>query len=381
MMIRWVTRAGVVMAALSTVFANQTPVFEFDANSFAFVRAIERVMPAVVSIETITLAVGTTFLGQYQRLITQGGTSGFIVHPDGYAVTLYDQVKDAQSLQVALYDGRRFPGRLVGYDKWNNLAVIQILGKTKFRAVTFGSVNDLRVGETIIGLGFPIGETVSATFGIVSAFRDYPMWDFVVPKAIQTDAKFYQYNRGGPLINVRGEVIGMNAFSSEDYSLLVGLLPGSVLQDVQGLNFGFPADLLQEYTRQIIAGEKIYHPWLGLIATNANPTLRVYGCLPENLIDEGVGIMVDLVDFKGPAAKQGIRLGDILIGARQVLTTEQGDQVLDEILLKTPLNLASLVRNTPVGGRVRLTFVRECKIQTVDIYPYERPDDSTVGSF
>jgi serine protease Do len=378
---RWISAPVVVIAALSFLFAKETPLFEFDNNNFAFVRAIERVLPAVVSIESVSISVAGSFLGQYQKLVTQGGTSGFIISPDGYAVTLYDMVKDSKQVQVALYDGRRFPGRLVGYDKWNNLAVIQILGKTKFPYVTFGSVDDLKVGETIIGLGFPVGETVSATFGVVSAFRDYDMWDYLVPKTIQTDAKFYQYNRGGPLINLRGEVIGINAFSSEDYSLLGGLLPGSTLQDVQGLNFGFPGNLVQQYARQIIANEKIYHPWLGIIVRNATPTLRMYGGLPEDLIDRGVGLMVDFVDFKGPAAKQGLRLGDIIIGARQILTTDSGDQILEEILLTTPLQLASLVRNTPPGGRVRITYVREAKIQNVDIYPYERPDDAAVGSF
>jgi serine protease Do len=370
-----------VIAGLSLVFAKETPLLDFASTDFAFVRAIDRVMPAVVSIETLSLTVTGTFFGQYQRLITQGGTSGFIVSPDGFAVTLYDQVKDVTQVQVALYDGRRFPGRVVGYDKWNNLAVVQILGKTRFPAVTFGSVKDLKVGETIIGLGFPVGETVSATFGVVSAFRNYDMWDYLVPNAIQTDAKFYQYNRGGPLINLRGEVVGMNAFSSEDYSLLAALLPGSVLQDVQGLNFGFPGDLIQDYAPRIIANEKLYHPWLGMIVRSATVTLRMYGGLPEDLLDRGVGLMVDYVDFKGPAAKQGLRLGDIIVGVRKVLTTETSDEVLEEVLVTTPLEFASLVRDTPLGGRIRITYIREAKIQSVDIYPYERPDDATVGSF
>ena len=357
--------------------AQKTPVYDFRPEDFGFVRAVEAVRPAVVSVEVLTPALVGSLFGQYERLLTQGGTSGFIVDPRGYVVTLYDQVKEAVSIHVTLTDGRRFPGKLVGADEFYNLAVIQILAEGTFPAVKFADPKSLRIGEAVVSVGFPMGETLSVTYGVVSAKRDYWMFDYLVRDAIQTNADFYRYNRGGPLVNMRGEVVGLSAYSSGDISLLLAVLPGSVLQDVQGLNFAIPADILQEVTQKIINNEVIYHPWLGMILAPADTTVRVYSNMPEDLVRKGVGLVVQFVDYQGPAAKQGFRLGDLIYGAEVWIATEEGDIKLDERFLTRPMDLIQLLLRTPAGGRIRFFYIREGKAQQVDVYPFERPEDAT----
>lgn len=355
-----------------------TPTYVFDPGSFTFVEAVEKVAPSVVSVEVVTtLYQSPVFRRSFQRLIAQGGTSGFIVSPEGYAVTLYTQVKGAKEMQVRLHDGRILPARLANYDRWNNLAIIQIQGPGPFSAVTFGDSSAVQAGETVLALGYPLGETVAASVGVISSVRDYYMnWDYFVPKVIQTDARFYLYNLGGPLVNMRGEVLGINALAVEQSSII----PTELVREVQNLNIVFPSNDLRQYAFDLIAGRKIYHPWFGVIASPTTKLLRIFAGMPEEWIEKDAGIIVDTVDLKGPAAKRGLRVGDIILGAKFTRQSPAGQLVTEEILYKSPRDLALNIRQLGPDDKLKLQVLREAKKTEIEVYPFDRPDDAMVGS-
>jgi len=359
-------------------FSATTATYPFDPKEFAFVQAVEKVAPAVVSVEVVTTQYQSpVFLRSFQRLVAQGGTSGFIVSPEGYVVTLYTQVKGAKEIQVRLHDGRILPARLANYDRWNNLAIIQILGSGPFPAVTFGDSSAVQAGETVLALGYPLGETVAASVGVISSVRDYYMnWDYFVPKVIQTDARFYLYNLGGPLVNMRGEVLGINALAVEQSSII----PAELVREVQNLNIVFPSNDLRKYAFDLIAGRKIYHPWFGIITSPTTKLLRIFAGMPEEWIEQNAGIIVDTVDLKGPAAKRGLRAGDIILGAKFTRPSPAGQLVTEEILYKSPRDLALNIRQLGPNDKLKLQVLREAKKMEIEVYPFDRPDDAMVGS-
>lgn len=223
----------------------------------------------------------------------RGQGSGFVVSADGTILTNAHVVRDAKDVTVKLTDRREFQARVLGSDPKTDIAVLKIDAKN-LPTVPLGNVRDLKVGEWVLAIGSPFGFENSVTAGVVSAKgRSLPDDSFV--PFIQTDVAVNPGNSGGPLFNVRGEVVGIN---SQIFSRTGGY---------QGLSFAIPIDLANRIKDQIVATGKATHARLGVAVQEVNQTLA-----DSFKLDKPEGALVSSVDASGPAAKAGLQSGDVI---------------------------------------------------------------------
>ena len=253
--------------------------------------------------------------------------SGFIVRDDGLIVTNAHVVSGAERIQVRLADGRRFDARLVGKDSRVDLAVLQIEGVRGLPVLPLGDSNAVRVGEFVLALGNPFGLDQTVSFGIVGrkgAPVDMPSpgFDF-----IQTDAAVNPGNSGGPLVNMAGEVIGVNS------------------RAVRGGSIGFaiPANLVRSLIPQLVAKGKVEWGWLG-VGIDEVPDEDV----PKLGLTEAQGALIRQVMPGDPADRGGLKARDVILGV-------DGEPV------RTPRDLQRIIASSPPGKTVRLQIVREGK--------------------
>jgi serine protease Do len=220
--------------------------------------------------------------------------SGFIFGSDGYILTNAHVVADADEIKVKLTDKREFKGKVIGSDARTDVAVIKIEA-TDLPTVDIGSSEKLRVGEWVVAIGSPFGLENSVTAGIVSAkSRDLPDENYV--RMIQTDAAVNPGNSGGPLFNIRGEVVGIN---SQIFSRSGGYM---------GLSFAIPIDTAMEIVEQLKAKGKVTRGRIGVGIQPLNEDLaRDFG------LKEAKGALVSNVEADSPAGKAGVRAGDVIL--------------------------------------------------------------------
>ena len=251
--------------------------------------------------------------------------SGFIIDSSGVIVTNAHVVEGADWIQVRTFDGRRFSGTVLGRDARVDLAVIKIDGASSLPVLTFGDANRLRVGEFVMALGHPFGLEHSVSFGIVSRkgaplMVAAPGFDF-----IQTDAAINPGNSGGPLVNMAGEVVGINTMAARNGSI----------------GFAIPSNLAALLVPQLASKGKVEWGWLGVSITEVSDEDA------ERLkLAEPKGVLVRGVIPGEPADRGGVKPND-------VLTT------LDGAPLEGPRDLQRLVSSSPVGKRIKLGVMRE----------------------
>ncbi|HEY7517874.1 MAG TPA: trypsin-like peptidase domain-containing protein [Methylomirabilota bacterium] len=283
----------------------------------------DRLKPALVHVRVrrgATAAKDETDPGEPRR----STGSGFVIDPGGMIVTNAHVVEHAEWMQVRLPDGRRFNGRIVGLDNRVDLALIKIEA-TNLPALPLGDSNRLRVGEFVLALGHPFGLEQSVSFGIVSR-KGAPLtvaapgFDF-----IQTDAAINPGNSGGPLVNMAGQVIGVNSMAARNGSI----------------GFAIPSNLVKLLVPQLASKGKVEWGWLGVsIAEITDEDLS------RLKLREAKGVLIRGVMPGEPADKGGMRADDVLIA-------------VDGTPLDTPRDLQRLVSSTPVGKRVRVRLLRE----------------------
>ncbi|MGH7325142.1 MAG: S1C family serine protease [Candidatus Rokuibacteriota bacterium] len=262
---------------------------------------------------------------------TQG--SGFIIDPQGVIVTNAHVVSGVPSVEVRLFDGRRFTAKVIGRDNRVDLALLRIDGVRGLPTLSFGDSNRVRVGEFVLALGHPFGLEHSVSFGIVSRKGSpltvaAPGFDF-----IQTDAAINPGNSGGPLVNMAGEVIGVNSMAARNGSI----------------GFAIPSNLVQMLQPQLLAKGKVEWGWLGVsIADVAEDDL------PRLKLAEPRGVLIRSVMPGEPAEKGGVRANDVVLA-------------LDGTPLDGPRDLQRLVASAPVGKRIRMKLWREGKETEVDV--------------
>jgi serine protease Do len=251
--------------------------------------------------------------------------SGFIIDPSGTIVTNAHVVDGADWIQVRTFDGRRFTATVLGRDTRVDLAVIKIEGAATLPVLTFGDANRVRVGEFVMALGHPFGLEHSVSFGIVSR-KGAPLtvaaagFDF-----IQTDAAINPGNSGGPLVNMAGEVVGINTMAARNGSI----------------GFAIPSNLASLLVPQLASKGKVDWGWLGVSITEVSDEDA------ERLkLSEAKGVLVRGVIPGEPADRGGVKAND-------VLTT------LDGTPLEGPRDLQRLVSSSPVGKKIKLGLVRE----------------------
>ncbi|KPL84476.1 hypothetical protein SE15_05105 [Thermanaerothrix daxensis] len=260
-------------------------------------QVVEKVSPAVVTV----VAKMPDQLGFFG--VIPGGTSsgsGFIISQEGYVITNNHVVEGAESVHIVLLSGEERPAQVIGRDRFSDLAVLKMDGDVP-AVVTLGNSDELRPGETVIAIGSPLGDFKnSVTVGVISATgRAIDTGEgYYLEGLLQTDAAINQGNSGGPLVNLAGEVIGVN-------TLIVRTSSSGVT--VEGLGFAIPSNTVQAVATQIIEKGYVSRPFLGVRWQPINPTLAQQYNLPVEW-----GIYVSEVIEGSPAETAGIRPGDII---------------------------------------------------------------------
>jgi serine protease Do len=288
------------------------------------------------------------FEQQPRRSVRSMG-SGFVINPAGYIVTNNHVVEGATDIRVRIDDGRELPGKVVGRDPKTDLALLKVEA-TGLPVIPLGDSSQLLVGEPVMAIGNPFGLERTVTTGIVSAtgrvIGQGPYDDF-----IQTDASINPGNSGGPLINTRGQAVGINAaiFSQSG---------GSV-----GIGFAIPVNQAKAVVTQLAASGKVTRGWLGVTIQPLTPELA-----QGFKVKDGTGALVTGVQDKSPAARAGIKTGD-------VITQYDGRKV------STSADLPKLVAATAVGRRVPVTVVRGGRPVTLDVTvaQMDEPDQPAVA--
>jgi serine protease Do len=274
--------------------------------------------------------------GQAGEVPTHGMGSGFIVRPDGLVITNAHVVEGASEVTVKLIDKREFKAKVIGVDKPTDTAVLKIDAQN-LPTVALGNPAQAHVGDWVLAIGSPFGFENSVTAGIVSAkSRTLPDEGYV--PFIQTDVAVNPGNSGGPLFNLQGEVIGIN---SQIYSRTGGY---------QGLSFAIPIDVALKVEEQLLKDGKVSR---GRIGVSVQPLSQ--GLAESFGLEKADGALVDAVPEQGPAAKAGIRPGDVIL--------QFNGQPVQE-----PADLARQVSDLKPGSEAKVSLWRDGKAHELSVH-------------
>lgn len=325
-----------------------------DAFEKDIVTMVNKVMPAVVNISTVTL-VEDFFFG-----ITPvpGVGSGFIIDPKGYIITNYHVVERARKIDVTLSEGKKYQGRLIGYDRRSDLAVIKIEGDN-FPYLPLGNSDNLKPGQFAIAIGNPYGLNRTVTLGIISALNRTIVESSGVrlENLIQTDAAINPGNSGGPLLNIKGEVIGINT---------------AIQSNAQGIGFAIPINKAKEIADKLIKEGKVTYPWIGIRGYAIEREYLNYIKFPVEK-----GVVVAEVIPGSPADKAGLRGGYRQIYIDNTPLIIGGDIIIkiDGKSVETMEELRSEVQKKKVGDWVTLTYIRDGKEYNVRLQLAAAPEN------
>jgi serine protease Do len=284
-----------------------------------------------------------------------GVGSGFIVDPKGYILTNNHVVSDSSRITVRLQNGEEYIGTVIGTDEETDLAVVKVNAGRDLPAVKLGDSNVVQVGDWVLAIGSPFGLAQSVTAGIISQLGRETPGSSVFRKFIQTDAAINRGNSGGPLVNMRGEVIGINSQIA------------SVTGDFNGIGFALPSNEVAFVYQQILAAGKVKRGYLGVNLESIRPEFgRVY-----EMPDLKGAMVVNIQDKQSPAGKAGLQLGDII-------TEIDGKPVTGS------QDLISKIASITPDRQVSLTYYRESNSvlekSSVMVKLGERPSNSVSAS-
>jgi serine protease Do len=320
-----------------------------EALSASFAEIARRVEPAVVNIDTVSAAPQTAdkdgddeegeeggdnplldMLRRNARRPSRGVGSGFVVDPKGIILTNYHVVENMSGIMVKLQSGEQLRGTVVGMDEETDIAVIKVNAGKDLPSVNFGNSDDMQVGDWVLAIGSPFGLEQTVTAGIISTKERQTDPGASFRRFIQTDAAINRGNSGGPLVNMRGEVIGINsqiATSTGDYN---------------GIGFALPTNIAASVYKQLMTTGKVRRGYLGVFLDSVKPEFaRVY-----QMGSAKGAIIKDVADAKGPAALAGIQTNDVVV--------EFNGQPVENAQ-----DLINKVASTPVGESVPVTYLRE----------------------
>ena len=255
--------------------------------------------------------------------------SGFIIEPDGLILTNYHVVDNADTINVRLLDGRDFPGKVVGKDQKTDIALVRINAQN-LPVAPLGDSDRLEVGEWVMAIGNPFGLDYTVTSGIVSA-KDRQIGAGPYDHFIQTDASINPGNSGGPLINLQGQVVGID-------SAIFSESGGNI-----GIGFAIPINLVKQLLPQLKSTGKVTRGWLGVSIQAMTPDIAA-----SLGLDKAKGALVSSVVPDSPADHAGIKAGDVIVGY-------EGREI------NNANDLPFLVASTPVGKTVSLQVLRDQK--------------------
>jgi serine protease Do len=309
-----------------------------------------KVIPAVVNISSMVVVRDQTFNeeGLPFGLFTEpprrqyGQGSGVIVSADGYIITNHHVVADAVDVEVLLADRRQFKGRVVSTDPKTDVAVVKI-NSSGLPTLPWGDSSRLAVGDFVLAIGNPLGLNQTVTFGIVSAVgrADVGIADY--EDFIQTDAPINPGNSGGALVNIRGELVGIN-------TAIASITGGSV-----GVGFAVPSNMARTAMQSLLKTGRVVRGVLGASTQDVTPLLGKLFKLPD-----AKGAIITELQPKGSAEKAGLRRGDVVVRFDGREVTNRG-------------RLRNLIGNAPIGSKHRLDIIRDAKTDQVELVIQEAP--------
>ena len=336
--------------------AVQPPVPASSAAPESLHNAVERATPSVVNVFTskevrvrrhplLDDPLFRRFFGdqapQEARRATSLG-SGVIVSPNGYILTNQHVVDAAEEIEVALPGGKKLLAKVVGNDPETDLAVLRVDAEG-LHAITFGSSDALRVGDVVLAIGNPFGVGQTVTSGIISALGRSGLQINTFENFIQTDAAINPGNSGGPLVDARGNLIGIN-------TAIYSRTGGSI-----GIGFAIPVSTAKMVLEQIVRSGSVTRGWIGVEVQEITA-----GLADSFKLDQTRGVIIAGVLRGGPADKAGVKPGDVLL------------QVGDKPVVGTP-NMLNVVAALAPGSRARLKLRRDSKDVALEVVVGKRP--------
>ena len=304
----------------------------------------------------ISTAVGkiydaTVTIQNYQKGKLASSGSGFIYKKDNkyaYIMTNHHVVEGTESLLITLSNDDQIEGEVLGSDKYLDLAVVRIDSEKVTQVATIGNSENSNVGDTIITVGSPVGYEYRGTVtrGTLSGKNRMvevsvaSTNDFVM-RVLQIDAAINPGNSGGPLVNINGEVIGINSLKL-------------VKEEIEGIGFAIPIEYAMEYAKVLEAGEKIERPFIGISMLNVTDKYRLYqnGIILDDEIEHGV--VITAVSRNSGAEEAGLEKGDVIISLN-------GNKVTNAAYLKYELY------KSKVGDKIELAYIRNGKTKTTKV--------------
>ena len=277
----------------------------------------------------------------------EGTGSGVIIDPKGYILTNYHVIAGAEEIKVTLSNGKekKYDGKVVGKDPRTDLAIIKIKSKEKFPAAKLGDSDKIRIGDWAIAIGSPFGLKQTLTVGVISAKRQSL---YVEGKEyremIQTDASINRGNSGGPLVNIKGEVIGINTAIYAPTGVFAGV------------GFAIPINNAKEILDELIEKGRVVRGWLGIEIREVDEVIVKQFNLPNTK-----GVLVNRVMEDSAAEKGGMKRGDVII--------KVGDHKVEDVR-----DLQKVVTKTKPGKKVKVVVIREKKEVTLTIKLGEMPE-------
>jgi Do/DeqQ family serine protease len=332
----------------------------------AFVEVAKKVQPSVVNVtteKTITVKpwerYGEDFFkgspfedffkgfgfsprekGKEYRHKQRSGGSGVIVDKEGYILTNNHVIEGADKIKIRLNDGREFSATLKGQDTRTDLAVLHIKAKD-LPVAALGDSDKLEVGEWAIAIGSPFGLEHTVTVGVISAKGRSGLGTGTYEDFIQTDASINPGNSGGPLINIDGEVVGVNAM---------------IIQPGTGIGFAIPINMAKQILNDLIKQGKVVRPWLGISVQDLTPEMA-----EQFQVKEKEGVIVAQIHQGTGAEKAGLASGDII-------------KSVDDKPVKNTNELIKEIQKKKVGQNVKLSVVRDGKPTTIEVTTSAMPD-------
>lgn len=275
----------------------------------------------------------------------QGLGSGVILSGDGLVVTNNHVVANADDIRVLLSDNREFEAKVVGTDPKSDLAVLKLKGASGLRPITIGDSDTMRLGDVVLAIGNPFGVGQTVTMGIVSAKGRANMGIVDYEDFIQTDAAINPGNSGGALVNMKGELVGINT----------AILSRS--GGYQGIGFAIPTNMVKPITDALVKGGKVVRGWLGIVIQEVSSDMAKAMRLPTDK-----GALISDVEPNGPAQKAGLKRGDLVVK-------------IEGKAVDSTSRLRNLVAALGANRSITLEYYRDGKLQSVRLSLGEQPSE------